>query len=110
MIGYLKICDQRNGREKRYLEDGESADMRKISEWTKENIFRRNLVEYTTLKDSILRNGTKINKRKMIISLQTSSRGSLIWCFSTESQRFLRSNTKGADVAYSTYMDTCVTP
>ena len=30
--------------------------------------------------------------------------------FSTEAQRFLRSNTKGTDVAYSTYMDMCVTP
>ena len=30
--------------------------------------------------------------------------------FSTEAQRFLQSNTKGADVAYSTYMDMCITP
>ena len=56
----------------------------------------------------MLKNGVKINKRKMIGKHQTSSREPLIWCFGTESKRFLLSrtefslvsmfNTKGVDV------------
>ena len=93
--------------------------MEKISRQTKENIILLYLGEYSIPKGSMLKNGVKINKRKMIGKHQTSSREPLIWCFATESKRFLRSrtefslvpvfNTKGADVAYLTYMDMCVT-
>ena len=85
--------------------------MEKISGQTKENIILLCLSEYSIPKGSMLKNGVKINKRKMIGKHQTSSREPLIWCFATESKRFLQSRTefslvpvfitKGADVAYS---------
>ena len=73
-----------DGREMRYPEGGENKGRKRISGQRNENIFQQYLGGYKIWRASILKIGTKINRRRMSGKHRTSFRRSHRWCFATE--------------------------